>query len=182
MESSDNYSLELDILKGLCIILVVIGHSGSIFTHYIYLFHVGVFFIASGYVYKPVRTWRELKRYVYKRVIRLYLPYVGCNLLFCAINNWLVAWNIYDTTKYISIKTLPLHIIKILCMIENSELLGAAWFLRVLFLLSVVYAFFDLCIIKLFNEKSYYIQLIISVFLYTVGYTFWKQHIIGGGQ
>ena len=181
MRSQDNYSLELDILKGICIILVVIGHSGSIFTHYIYLFHVGVFFIASGYVYKQVRTWGELKRYVLKRVKRLYLPYVGCNLFFLIINNWLVSCNIYDTTKYISFKALPVHIIKILCMIENSELLGAAWFLRVLFLLSVIYSFFDFCIDKLFDSKNVFCgQLIMSIALHTIGYLFWKYDIIGG--
>ena len=42
---------EIDILKGIAIILVVIGHTRVPGNSFIYLFHMAVFFIASGYFY-----------------------------------------------------------------------------------------------------------------------------------
>ncbi len=43
---------EIDIIKGIAIILMVAGHAGAPFTKFIYLFHMAVFFIASGFTYK----------------------------------------------------------------------------------------------------------------------------------
>ena len=36
---------ELDILKAIAIICMVAGHAGAPFTHFIYLFHMAVFFM-----------------------------------------------------------------------------------------------------------------------------------------
>ena len=41
----------LDVSKGLLIILMVIGHSGSPVTSYIYLFHMSAFVFISGYTF-----------------------------------------------------------------------------------------------------------------------------------
>ena len=40
----------VDWMKSILIILVVLGHSGSLFTPYIYLFHIPAFFFVSGYL------------------------------------------------------------------------------------------------------------------------------------
>lgn len=38
----------IDVIKGYGICLMVCGHSGVPFTNWIYLFHMALFFIASG--------------------------------------------------------------------------------------------------------------------------------------
>lgn len=38
----------IDIIKGFGIILMVMGHSGSPLTGLIYMFHMAIFFMASG--------------------------------------------------------------------------------------------------------------------------------------
>ena len=47
----------LDVLKGIGIISMVMGHSnmGSLFEIYIAGFHMQLFFIISGFLYKPER-------------------------------------------------------------------------------------------------------------------------------
>lgn len=40
----------VDWMKSILIILMVLGHSGSLFTPYIYLFHIPAFFFVSGYL------------------------------------------------------------------------------------------------------------------------------------
>ena len=40
----------IDILKGIGIILVVLGHADFPFRDWVYLFHMALFFITSGYL------------------------------------------------------------------------------------------------------------------------------------
>ncbi len=60
----------LDVLKGIGIILMVVGHSGSRLANFIYLFHMALFFMASGYVWndKKVKNFTALKQGVLARV------------------------------------------------------------------------------------------------------------------
>ena len=75
MQPKSNRLEHIDILKGLLIILVVIGHIGGIPTlhKYIYWFHMPCFFILSGYVFKP-----DVRGNVYKlvqnRICRYMIP------------------------------------------------------------------------------------------------------------
>lgn len=72
----------VDIYKGLCIISVVIGHSGtdsSIFT-YIYLFHMAAFFIISGYTYSGRK--RVFFQYIKSKILNILLPFFVINTLF----------------------------------------------------------------------------------------------------
>ena len=46
-----NRNINIDIIKGIGIILMVGGHCGMPFTHFIYLFHMAIFFMASGYCF-----------------------------------------------------------------------------------------------------------------------------------
>ena len=67
-----------DLAKGLLIILVVIGHSGSFLTKYIFWFHMPAFFFISGLLFKEVTSTIEGKKYLikkYKNYGFLYLSY-----------------------------------------------------------------------------------------------------------
>ena len=48
--------LSVDIVKALGIVCMVAGHCVWPFTHFIYLFHMAIFFIASGYCYKEANS------------------------------------------------------------------------------------------------------------------------------
>lgn len=65
----------IDIAKGIGIFLVVLGHSSQVDSaqyHYIYLFHMPLFFFLSGMYAKQLR----LKDCMRKRTPRLIVPYV----------------------------------------------------------------------------------------------------------
>lgn len=74
----------LSIAKALCIILMVVGHSGCpAYLHdWIYLFHMPCFFLISGYLLKD-RYIDNLKLAVRKRLKGLWIPYVKWSILFC---------------------------------------------------------------------------------------------------
>ena len=42
----------IDIIKGVGIILMVGDHCGMLFIHFIYLFHMAIFFMDSGYCFR----------------------------------------------------------------------------------------------------------------------------------
>lgn len=71
----------IDIAKGLGILLVVIGHVRTMpFIHEcIYLFHMPLFFLLSGMVFKVEEYWIPCIR---KKIVHLLLPYVFFAALF----------------------------------------------------------------------------------------------------
>ena len=67
--------LTIDIAKGICIFLVVLGHchDAGFIRHYIYLFHMPLFFFLSGMFFHPEE---KLAYGIYKKVRTLIVPYL----------------------------------------------------------------------------------------------------------
>lgn len=76
--------LWLDVAKMIGILLVVYGHSseGPQSITFIYWFHMPLFFIISGYLFKTVDTFNELKFYIKKLICKLLVPYCTYLILF----------------------------------------------------------------------------------------------------
>lgn len=71
----------LDIAKGIGIILVVMAHAMTRLSYLwvvINSFHMPLFFIISGILYKTKTSWVS---YIKRKIVSLYLPYVGCSLI-----------------------------------------------------------------------------------------------------
>ncbi|MDH7637264.1 acyltransferase family protein [Sphingomonas oryzagri] len=126
----------IDSLRGIGIVLVVIGHvtSRPWLHHYIYLFHMPLFFAISGYVFK--RT--DPKALVGRRVMTLLVPYAaylvlitGFDWLFCA----------FDGLKP-SLPLKPLIVIGKFAIGGNflHDTLTVAWFITSLFFANLLYA------------------------------------------
>lgn len=67
----------VDIAKGLGIIAVAAGHSGSSAAYYLYWFHMPLFFIISGYLFKPPADWQSVLNWSLRRTCQLLLPYIS---------------------------------------------------------------------------------------------------------
>lgn len=63
----------IDILKGIGIILVVIGHiyANDTTFNWIYSFHMPLFFFAAGWLYKK----RDIWKYIKSKIITVVIPY-----------------------------------------------------------------------------------------------------------
>lgn len=81
--SSPNRIEHFDILKGIAIFLVVLGHCLQTFTPdwqnnnialAIYMFHMPLFIFISGYFFYPSVKKLSLKDFIIKKFIHLYLP------------------------------------------------------------------------------------------------------------
>lgn len=74
----------LDAARGIAMMLVIIAHSCGLSKYLIYFF-IQIFFILSGYLYRPGRSYAEN---IGRKARRLLLPYFGYNailLLFYAL-------------------------------------------------------------------------------------------------
>lgn len=164
---------KIDIIKGIAIVLVVVAHTG-IANKFISLFHMAVFFIASGYCfdYHKVLSLRKYCQYFLRKVKTLYCPFVIGSVVFMLMQNTLIEHGFYssDVQPY-DIKNYIKELINILKFGTQNlgNLGGTFWFLRVLFILSILYSFFAYLINRV--TKHYYVaQFGISVALLLFGY------------
>lgn len=181
--------LKIDIIKGIAILSMVLGHTYFIGTHFIYMFHMAVFFMASGYFIsdKSSDTIINVKNSIIKRIKGLWLPCVIWNTIYTLLNNFFIQTNIYTTdtgisafldpsvvniSKTMSIKEMGVNIAKGLLMAGHTILGGAFWFLRVLFYISVIYVIIDFCLKKILKTPKRVIiaQGIVSAIFLAIGY------------
>lgn len=127
-------------LKGFGIFLVVFGHSLSPISashHFVYLFHLALFYFASGYFFKEEYT-EMITIYIWKRIKSLYFPFIKYGLIFLALHNVFYFLNIYD--KAYSFQDYFSKAVSIVKFSGFEPLLGTFWFLRSLFVVNVTFA------------------------------------------
>ncbi len=155
---------QFDIIKGIAILCVVIGHAvnESIFYNYglvilrkfIYIFHIPIFFFCSGYFFKDKYNFKE---FLLKKIKSLYLPYILFGFLFVFI----------DIFRGYSVNSLVREIFFILIFKNYNSYAGALWFVPFLFLTELLY-FFIQKFKNQFNFENIYI-LIISIVFASIG-------------
>ena len=82
-------NISIDIIKGIGIILMVGGHCGMPFTHFIYLFHMAIFFMASGYCFNASNSenMQDVLSFVKRKFKGLWFPYVLWTAVFSLLHN-----------------------------------------------------------------------------------------------
>ncbi|MDY6190310.1 MAG: acyltransferase family protein [Treponema sp.] len=178
-------NLTIDIMKGICIVLVVLGHTYNTYTtNFIYLFHVGVFFILSGYCFNQnyTNSLKDLWILFKKRVQSLWIPYVFYNLFFLLLQNiWIKIGLLTSDDNYfsyapfladgysipITLKDAIKAIIKSFFFMGTRPFAGALWFLGGLFYVTFIYAILQFIMRKLRIEKFH---IIVSLLLLIGGW------------
>uniref|UniRef100_UPI004029A432 acyltransferase family protein n=1 Tax=Candidatus Stercorousia sp. TaxID=3048886 RepID=UPI004029A432 len=120
-----------DITKGIAIILVIMGHSfastGNI-CKFIFLFHMPLFFLISGYFFNFSKYYNNLKALIKTSAKRLLLPAL-LSLLFCFNFNYGNLFKHLISIAYAIGKDIPdLKIVSI----------GTAWFIFCLFIVRIL--------------------------------------------
>ena len=130
----------IDVARGVGIVLMVWGHvNGPFKTPYIYLFHMALFFIISGYIYE-YHNDSSIKKYIIKRAKRLYIPHVVSGLILVILTNLFVDWHLLDSSYRLpTILVFAKKITTVLLFGGGDSLLGANWFLRSMFFGTIIY-------------------------------------------
>lgn len=161
---------------------MVIGHAScpKAMYQFIYSFHMPLFFIASGYFFSA-KSLDDKVRFVIKKVKGIYLPYVICSLLFLVAHNYIfslgllndvygnrsgVVDHLYTTREIISRAA---HIVT-LTGGWDAFLLGAYWFMRTLFISSLILCFGAWVLNKVLKsaDKSIYVLAVICLIIAVV--------------
>ncbi len=121
--------------KCVAILLVCIGHflpAGNAFKVVIYTFHVPVFFLISGFLFREGERKPRFDKYLWGRVKRLGIPYA----LYFIIS--LVWYNLrYDVTA-----SSPLAYLKVFLFHDGTTIWNyALWFVPTLFIVSIAFYF-----------------------------------------
>lgn len=127
-----NRDFTLDMMKGIGILSVIIGHLSNYMTQFIFSFHMPLFFILGGYLYKHKSPSDLLKR-DYKHLIIPYLFTASIVLLYWALldmyeQNFNNIWNRILTVLYGNGS--PNHTSALL---SEIPVIGAIWFLLAMF-------------------------------------------------
>ncbi|MBO4918813.1 MAG: acyltransferase family protein [Erysipelotrichaceae bacterium] len=175
---------EIDLIKALGIILIVAGHAGFPYSPFINFFHVSVFFIASGYVYKPgyASDVKSLFIYLWKKIRFLCFPYFLYNAVLSLLHNLLIGIGFYSLrsafssdvsglalTGYWSGKEILINIVKGLLFRGDNELIQGIWFIKDLFIISLLYCIVDF-LIRILKAENRHLQTFISLILLCAGF------------
>lgn len=128
---------------------MVIGHSGApvLFTRWIYLFHMPIFFIISGYLFK-IEYFGTPCIFIKKKLKGLYIPYLKWGIVFMIFHNLLFKINIYEAP----IDNFYCQIFRLLSFRGADQLLGGYWFLQSLFISFLFFFIFNIVLMKKCNN------------------------------
>lgn len=148
----------IDILKGLAIVLVVYGHTWPFCREFIYLFHMAVFMMASGFCYTvKISSGKEYVSYLFRKLKGLYIPFIICNGCFTLLSPFFIKLGIYTDSSEITTLTsswpitqsvynyggvtgILKQLAKVFLFIGPTQLGTATWFLTCLFVVLIVHS------------------------------------------
>lgn len=133
---------DIDIAKGICIILVVIGHyqpvsAPSLYVQLIdiiYCFHMPLFMYVSGYVYMHFKKPIAYKDFIFRKFRRLMIPYFLVSILIIGLK--LLA----ERNMYIQNPVTFSSFLELFYLPSAGYFL---WFVYALFLIFLIVPFFD---------------------------------------
>lgn len=147
---------EIDCLRGIGIILMIMGHIGygDAFYHWIHAFHMPLFFIVSGFFLDGI-TGKSAQEFVVKKAKGLLIPYFSFAVLH------LVILLIIDTGVDIRKQLYRILFYPTIGM----PIAGALWFLASLFWAEVIFY----CICHFWGEKKEFLILLSSLCVGVIG-------------
>lgn len=131
----------LDIAKAIGILLVILGHCPEIpmmpFRHFIFTFHMPLFFLISGYLYKP----KDVKSSLKKDAIYLLSPYFyTCFfIIFISFVGGLLSGDFDEIVYYIEAMFVGSGGIHPCLYFSDPPIIGAIWFLPALYVCKNTY-------------------------------------------
>lgn len=147
---------EIDIAKGIGIIAVVYGHTVSSLHTYIYIFHMPLFFIISGFLYAS-KEKEPLVPYMKKKIHSLLISYI----ILLVMTNLLLK-GLYAITGQV----FPLYPSMLFRPYGAS---GALWFLLALLWVTIIYKLIDIYIPYNFKAATVVLLFVIGRLLSDLG-------------
>ena len=174
-----------DILKGLGIIAIVVGHSGSPLIPYVYMYHITLFFFISGCLYKDTYSAQPIT-YIARRIRSLYWPFVKYGIGFLIFHNLLLRINILSekvepdiiTTGKYNMPAMLGMAKEIVTLRSTEQMVGAMWFVPVLFIACILFCLIRYVSIKFVGKYSMLVTGGISIALFAIGIILAEKQVL----
>lgn len=172
MTARKNRDSRIDIVKALGIVLMVFYHAGTPGKNFVYLFHMALFFICSGYCYSH-KSEDEPLGYIKKKIRTLYVPCLVSGIIVASLHNLFLDIHIYSYEVYSKLDFIGWmkQVLKCLAFAGGHQMIGANWFFRTLFFSSVMYMLLNriLNMIVKNDNKKVVARAVICVILTGIG-------------
>ena len=131
------HNRKISIAKGIGISLMVVGHSPcpAWLGHWIYSFHMPLFFLITGFLFKE-KYLDSPKKFIFNKFKGYYWPFVKWSMIFLIFHNLLAYLNIYQLSY--SLKDFLNKAFYIVSLNGSEQLLGGYWFLIESFFASLI--------------------------------------------
>ena len=153
---------EIDIIKCIAIVMVVIGHTHcpGVLKNMCYSIHMPLFFIASGYTIGRGNFdgINEVICFIRKKIKSFYFPFLLFVVPICLLHNVFFELGLYE--KNYDLKQYAVQMIRCFSFSigTNEPWLQQLWFLKTLFLAEVFYA-----LIGYLSQKNKVVKLYIAI-------------------
>lgn len=136
----------IDVVKGIGIISIVIGHASweiSIAGYkfavgpFVYLYHLAVFLFCSGCLYKD--NYETFEQFIAKKIKGLMYPFITYSIIYLCCRNIFLGLGILDGKKF-TLGELAIHLTNIVTFNSINELLSAFWFVPMMFFSIIIFA------------------------------------------
>lgn len=188
-----------DFMKGVAIVLMVLAHAMEPHCYWlrrwIYVFHMPVFFVCAGWFYNRA----SMAKFLQKKIIRLWWPYVLWTGLFILCHNFFLKINVYtDNPQSLEAGINELTMLwtgthywanlwRLPFLYASTQLSRACWFLAALFFASVFYNGVSRILCRACPRSEFLVQTCIGLALLIVvkyfrpsGWLHWVIGFVGG--
>lgn len=155
-----NRNITFDMMKGIGILLVIIGHlaHGYGLSPIIYVFHMPLFFIVSGYFYKPKQPL-----VLFKRDVKLLLLPYALVAFFILLYGAIIALVNHDVSKFTYWCSSAMNV----RLPEAS--VGPLWFMLAMFWCRMVYNLLNIYLLKnVVKREKILLEVVISLLVFVV--------------
>ena len=169
-----------NVMKGIGIILVVMGHTCLAISRFIYLFHLPLFFFISGYLYSEEKYGDDPYLNFISKIKTSWIKYVLVYWVYIWFHN--VFYNLHMIENQIVVDAIPYNLFDVVDQMVNAvfgmadeQLAGPLWFVPVLVMGVVIFGvivYLSKYVEKLFNQRwvKFFVQFVMVVILGAAGY------------
>ena len=165
-----------NILKGIGIVLVVLGHTGLPCNRYIYLFHLPLFFFVSGFLYNEEKYGDNPYLNIAARIKSSWLKCLFIYWILILLHNLIYIYQIWNIgTELYSNEEILVRLSKALLGESNELLGGTLWFVPVVVIANSLLGFvvtISRKVERAFESRflKYFIQFIMVAAMGVFGY------------
>lgn len=147
-----------NIVKGIGIFSIVVGHSWKLLVPFVYMFHLVIFFFLGGYFYNEEKYGDNPYKYFVSKLKTNWTKYIIYSLFFILLHNILLKYGLIINVDSYHVSDFVSSIINSLLFFGTETLSGALWFVPVYIFASTLFGvivYFSKKKISTFQELKY---------------------------